>query len=67
MRYIPVELRQLVNDRAAGRCEYCSLSQDGQEATFHIDHVVLQSSLVFGKKKLYSDVTLLLKNKSLRM
>ena len=40
MRYIPVELRQLVNDRAAGRCEYCSLSQDGQEATFHIDHVV---------------------------
>ena len=40
MRYVPAELRQLVNGRAAGRCEYCGLSQDGQEATFHIDHVV---------------------------
>ena len=26
--------------RAAQRCEYCHLSQLGQEATFHIDHVV---------------------------
>ena len=25
--------------RARGRCEYCRLSQLGQEATFHIDHV----------------------------
>jgi hypothetical protein len=25
--------------RAANRCEYCRLSQLGQEATFHIDHV----------------------------
>ena len=40
MRYVPTALRQVVNDRAAGRCEYCGLSQDGQEATFHIDHVV---------------------------
>jgi 5-methylcytosine-specific restriction endonuclease McrA len=23
-----------------GRCEYCGLSQEGQEATFHIDHVI---------------------------
>jgi len=22
------------------RCEYCGLSQEGQEATFHIDHVI---------------------------
>lgn len=26
--------------RAEGRCEYCGLSQAGQEATFHIDHIV---------------------------
>ena len=26
--------------RADNRCEYCRLSQLGQEATFHIDHVV---------------------------
>jgi hypothetical protein len=37
---IPAELRRLVLQRAAGRCEYCQLSQEGQEATFHIDHVI---------------------------
>jgi hypothetical protein len=26
--------------RAANICEYCGLSQEGQEATFHIDHVM---------------------------
>src|SRR5436309_3070003 len=26
--------------RAGNRCEYCRLSQLGQEAAFHIDHVV---------------------------
>ena len=26
--------------RASHRCEYCRLSQLGQEATFHVDHVV---------------------------
>ena len=25
--------------RAADRCEYCRLPQQGQEATFHVDHV----------------------------
>jgi hypothetical protein len=40
MRYIPAELRRLVIQRAAGHCEYCRLSQEGQEATFHIDHVI---------------------------
>ena len=40
MRYIPAELRQLVTQRAGGRYEYCGLSQEGQEATFHIDHVI---------------------------
>lgn len=40
MSYIPAFLRRLVIKRAAGRCEYCRLSQAGQEATFHIDHIV---------------------------
>lgn len=30
--------------RANNRCEYCRLSQLGQEATFHIDHVVPRSA-----------------------
>jgi hypothetical protein len=33
-------LRNLVIRRADNRCEYCKLSQMGQEATFHIDHVI---------------------------
>ena len=40
MRTIPAGLRRLVIQRAAHRCEYCKLSQEGQEATFHIDHVI---------------------------
>lgn len=40
MRYIPASLRLLVINRAGNRCEYCGLSQFGQAATFHIDHVV---------------------------
>ncbi len=40
MSDIPAALRRLVSQRAAGRCEYCKLSQAGQEATFHIDHIV---------------------------
>ena len=36
---IPAELRRETLLRAAGRCEYCRLSQKGQEATFHIDHI----------------------------
>ena len=27
-------------DRAKNRCEYCRLHQAGQEATFHVDHVI---------------------------
>ncbi|MEM7129258.1 MAG: HNH endonuclease signature motif containing protein [Chloroflexota bacterium] len=38
-RYIPAHLRRLVIERASERCEYCRLSQAGQAATFHIDHV----------------------------
>lgn len=37
---IPSELRREVVRRARNRCEYCGLSQEGQEATFHVDHIV---------------------------
>ena len=36
-------LRAQIVRRAGNRCEYCGLSQAGQEAAFHIDHVVPQS------------------------
>ncbi|MCI2430441.1 HNH endonuclease [Candidatus Acetothermia bacterium] len=39
-RTIPAELRRLVVERAHDRCEYCKLVQAGQEARFHIDHIV---------------------------
>jgi hypothetical protein len=38
--HIPARLRRLVIKRAKGRCEYCGLAQAGQEATFHVDHVI---------------------------
>lgn len=44
MSDIPARLRRLVASRAAGRCEYCGLSQEGQEATFHVDHIVPKAS-----------------------
>ena len=37
---IPANLRRQVVQRAANCCEYCGLAQTGQEATFHVDHVV---------------------------
>jgi hypothetical protein len=40
MSDIPARLRTQVVRRAGNRCEYCRLSQAGQEAAFHIDHVV---------------------------
>jgi hypothetical protein len=36
---IPRILVESVVRRAGNRCEYCRLSQIGQEATFHIDHI----------------------------
>ena len=36
---LPHALRRSVVERAEDRCEYCRLSQAGQEAVFHIDHV----------------------------
>jgi len=40
MRRISAKLRRAVVNRAQNRCEYCGLFQIGQEAAFHIDHVV---------------------------
>jgi hypothetical protein len=40
MSSIAAGLRRLVVERAEHRCEYCGLAQVGQEATFHIDHIV---------------------------
>ncbi len=37
--HVSVELRRLVTERAGNRCEYCGLAQEGQEATFHVDHI----------------------------
>lgn len=39
-RRISAAVRQQVRLRAGDRCEYCGLSQSGQEATFHLDHVI---------------------------
>lgn len=38
--HVPVSLQRRVRLRASDRCEYCRISQVGQEATFHVDHVV---------------------------
>ena len=40
MSDVPAALAEEVRQRAGGRCEYCQLAQIGQEAAFHIDHVV---------------------------
>ena len=40
MTTIPVSLRRFVIQRANNRCEYCGISQFGQVANFHIDHIV---------------------------
>ncbi len=37
---IPAALRQLVWDRANGRCEYCRMPQKYDPATFEVDHIV---------------------------
>ena len=40
MSDVPAAIRDEVVLRAGHRCEYCGLSQVGQEAAFHVDHVV---------------------------
>lgn len=63
MSYIPAQLRWLVIDRAASRCEYCLLSQEGQEATFHIDHIVPAS---LGGETIFENLALACVSCSLR-
>jgi DNA-directed RNA polymerase subunit RPC12/RpoP len=38
--FIPDHVRDQVIQRAKNRCEYCGISQEGQEAAFHVDHAV---------------------------
>ena len=44
MSDIPARLRRLVASRAGDRYEYCRLAQKGQEAAFHIDHILPKSA-----------------------
>jgi hypothetical protein len=37
------DIVQQVEDRAAGRCEYCLMHQSLQGATFHVEHIVPKS------------------------
>jgi HNH endonuclease len=39
---ISAELRQLVSDRAQGRCEYCLLHQNFSIYTHEVDHIIAQ-------------------------
>ena len=38
--HIPESVRQLVTERANGRCEYCHLHQDDTPLTHPIDHII---------------------------
>lgn len=40
--YVPVALRQLVVERAAGRCEYCRYPQVAAFFAFEIEHIVAE-------------------------
>jgi hypothetical protein len=44
MSDVSSRLREAVVRRAGNRCEYCRLSQIGQEAVFHVDHILPQSA-----------------------
>lgn len=63
MSDIPAFMRRLVLRRAGGRCEYCHLSQAGQEATFHIDHII---PVVAGGKTVAENLALACVSCSLR-
>jgi hypothetical protein len=40
---VPANVRRQVVQRAQNRCEYCGLSQSGQEALFHLDQIIPSS------------------------
>ena len=43
MTYVSVELRRLVIERAKGCCEYCRISQEDSDSTFHVEHIIAVS------------------------
>ena len=40
--YIPTELRQLVHERADGRCEYCRYPQEASFLAFEVEHIIAE-------------------------
>lgn len=40
--YVPADLRRLVIERAAGRCEYCRFPQAAALLPFEVEHVVAE-------------------------
>ncbi|MGQ4646510.1 HNH endonuclease [Lyngbya aestuarii] len=63
MATIPASFRRLVIQRADNRCKYCKISQIGQVATFHIDHIV---PVVAGSKTIAKNLALACVSCSLR-
>src|SRR5688572_3860107 len=55
MSYVPVKLREIVRDRAGECCEYCRVSQDFSDVTFHIEHVI---AVVHGGKTAEANLAL---------
>ena len=41
-RYIPTALRQIVEERAGGRCEYCLYPQDMSFLAFEVEHIIAE-------------------------
>ena len=62
-RWISASIRSQVIGRAKNRCEYCQRSQQGQEATFHIDHILPVSA---GGKTIDENLALVCVSCSLR-
>src|SRR5438876_809759 len=67
-QHIPARLRKLVIKRANGRCEYCGFSQEGQEATFHLDHIIPKNAggLTIGRNLAWACVSCSLRKESRR-
>jgi len=40
--YIPTALRQIVQERAGGRCEYCLYPQDVSFLAFEVEHIIAE-------------------------
>ncbi len=40
--YIPSALRQIVQERAGGRCEYCLYPQDMSFLAFEVEHIIAE-------------------------